>query len=317
MALFRRKSLMEKLERELAALRERADTLHSRHKAAEAAFSDAEANLQRHLLEADLDGDDKVRMKLEAAVAACALTRDNFAKAITAQQAKIGEVEAKIASERATSQRHAAADGLARDLDQIEAALPGYLEAARRFVGALESIHFHYEAGEMSRFVSNTSSQVEIAAGFTLAELRTAVTAIRDGVVPIPAPKPDSVPVVAEPAPPTMTVFMLKSARYRDYDGRKRFAGQYEDATMPMPMAQRALRHGVAVSVADSRRTQLLGVRGGDYKPNAADVVDLDAIKDGSGVPYLGADPVLREAGFIEIDRSAEAHTILIEVPRL
>jgi hypothetical protein len=41
------------------------------------------------LLEADLDGDEKVRTKLETTVADCALTRDNFAKAIIAQEAKI------------------------------------------------------------------------------------------------------------------------------------------------------------------------------------------------------------------------------------
>ena len=110
MALFRRKPLMEKLEHELAALRVRADTLHGRHTAAEAAFVHAEANLQQHLLEADLDGDEKVRTKLEAAVASCALTRDNFAKAIAAQQAKIAEAEAKIAGERAVIEHNAAAD---------------------------------------------------------------------------------------------------------------------------------------------------------------------------------------------------------------
>jgi hypothetical protein len=101
---------MEKLQTELAALRSRAETLHSRHSAAEAAFVDAEAKLQHHLLEADLDADEKVRAKLEAAVAACALTRDNFAKAITAQQAKIAEAEAKIAGERAVIEHNAAAD---------------------------------------------------------------------------------------------------------------------------------------------------------------------------------------------------------------
>jgi hypothetical protein len=53
----------------------------------------------------------------------------------------------------------------------------------------LQALHFHYEAGEMSRFVSNTTAQVEVAAGFTLAELRGAVNAIADSFAPIP-PKP-------------------------------------------------------------------------------------------------------------------------------
>jgi hypothetical protein len=61
---FRKKSLMEKLEHELAELRARTATLHNRYAAAEAAFVDAEAKLQQHLLEADLDADEKIRSKL-------------------------------------------------------------------------------------------------------------------------------------------------------------------------------------------------------------------------------------------------------------
>lgn len=50
---FRRKSPMDKLETELGGLRSRADTLSARHAAADAAFLDAKAKLQRHHLEAD------------------------------------------------------------------------------------------------------------------------------------------------------------------------------------------------------------------------------------------------------------------------
>ena len=114
-----------------------------------------------------------------------------------------------------------------------------------------------------------------------------------------------------------MTVFMLRSANYRDETGRTRFGGQYEDATMPVPTAQRALRHGVAVSVADPRRAQLRGARGSDYRPLAPDVVDLDAMQEPKGVPYIGSDPALAEVRFTEIDRSADARTIQIAVPRV
>ncbi len=36
---------------------------------------------------------------------------------------------------------------------------------------------------------------------------------------------------------------------------------------MPVTTAQRALRHGMAVTVADPRRAQLRGSRGGDFNP--------------------------------------------------
>ena len=158
---FRKKSHMEKLETELAALRGRAETLHSRHAAADAAFVDAEAKLQQHLLEADLDGDEKDRAKLEAAVASCALTRDNFAKAVSAQQAKVVEAETKVAAERAAVERNAAAEKkLARDLDAIEKALPIYLNAARQLADAVERVaHFHYEANELGGVARNWAAQ--------------------------------------------------------------------------------------------------------------------------------------------------------------
>lgn len=303
---------MEKLEHELVGLRARAAALHSRHKAAEAASVDAEAKLQQHLLEADLDADEKARNKLEATVAACALTRDNFAKAIAAQQAKIVEIEDNITAERAAVERKAASDKLARDLDAVERALPDHLSAAQRLVDALEKLHFHFESGAMARFVSNTTTQVEVAAGFALAELRGMVGPIREGAAPIPAAKPADTPIAAaEPAPPTQTVFMLKSAKFREHDGRSHFAGQWEDATMPVATAQRALGMGIAVPVTDPRRAQLRGTRGGDFSPQAADVVDLDAM------PQVETDPVMRAANFTVIDRSAEARTGQISVRRV
>jgi len=188
---FRKKSPMEKLETELASRRARAETLSNRHAAADAAFLDAKQRLQRHHLEADdLDADDKARAKLEAAVAASALTRDGYADALSEVQTLIADSEQKIATERAAVQRKAASEELARDLDQIERALPDYLEAARRLADALESMHYsHYESTEMAAFIRNGQAQVEVAAAFALQELRGTVIAIRDGAAPIPPRK--------------------------------------------------------------------------------------------------------------------------------
>ncbi|MGV7216427.1 hypothetical protein [Bradyrhizobium sp. UFLA05-112] len=309
---------MEKIEHELAALRARAATLHSRHKAAEAAFIDAETKLQRHLLEADLDADEKVRTKLETTIAACAVTRDNFAKALAVQPAKVAEAEAKIAAQRAVIERNAAADKLARDLDEIDKALPAYQTAARQLADAVEAVaHFHFEANELGAVARNWAAQIDVAGALALVELRQMVEQIKTGAAAIPLkPAPASVANVEAP-PPTMTLFMLKSARYRDNDGRKRFAGQFDDATMPAATAQRALRLGIAVATADPRRAQLRGMRGGDFAPQAPDVIDLDAVEEANNTSGLGADSILRQAGFVEIDRSAEARTIQIAVPRM
>ncbi len=301
--------MMEKLETELAALRARAETLSSRHTAADAAFLEAKSKLQRYHLEADHDADDRARTKLEAAVAACAVTRDGYADALGEVQAKIADTEQKITTERALVQRKAASENLARDLDEVERVLPDYLGAARRLAGALEAIHFHYESNEMARFVGNTTAQVEVAAGFALAELRAMAASIFAGAAPIPSPKPKTEPVAfIQPPPPTQPLFMLRSAKYRDHEGQTQFAGQYTDATMPVSTAQRALRHGISVTMADPRRAQLRGSRGGDFNFGASDVVDLDGIEESKGAPYIGSvdDPVLAAANFQPLDRGPE-----------
>lgn len=311
---FRRKAPMEKLEAELTLLRTRAAALNSRHSAAEAAYDEAKANLQRHHLEANLDADDKARAKLEAVLAACAVTRDGYADALAEVQTKISGTEQKLAAERSAVERKAASEKLARDLDAVERELPDYLAAGKRFTNTLEKLHFHHESSAMARFIGNTATQVEVAAGFALVELRGMVNAIQDGVAPIPAARPVSASVpMPEPSPPTQTVFMMKSAKYHDHDGRSRFAGQWEDATMPVATAQRALRLRVAVPVTDPRRAQLRGSRGGDYDPKAPDVVDLDAVEEHKIVPHTN--PVLREANFTPLP-TAEPRTILIDVPR-
>jgi len=234
---------MDKLETELAALRARAETLSTRHAAADAAFLDAKSKLQRHHLEADLDADDKARAKLEATVAACAVTRDGYADALGEVQAQIADTEQRIAAERAAAKRKAASKELARKLDEVERALPHYLDAGRRLADALDAIHHHFETTQMASFVRNVQAQVEVAAAFAMQELRGMVGAIRDGAMPIPAAKPGA--------------------------------------------------------------TQ------------APVVVDLDVVKEPKGVPHIQPDPVLSEAYFTVIDRSAEARTIQIEVPRL
>jgi hypothetical protein len=85
---------------------------------------------------------------------------------------------------------------------------------------------------------------------------------------------------------------------------------------MPVATAQRALDKGIAVAVTDPCRARLRGARGGDFNPQASDVVDLDAVEEPKSVPHIEPDPVLREANFTVIDRSAEARMIQIEVPR-
>jgi hypothetical protein len=62
---------------------------------------------------------------------------------------------------------------------------------------------------------------------------------------------------------PTQTVWMLRSAKFRDHAGAVQYAKQFDDHEMPVEIAQRALRRNVVVPLSDPRRANLKGARGG------------------------------------------------------
>ncbi|MEH2563478.1 hypothetical protein [Bradyrhizobium sp. AZCC 2289] len=310
------KTQMQQLETTIASLTNRGEQLAAKRVTAHDALDKAIKSRQQTLLSGDLD-DQRTLDKLQGAVdtAASTLAGIDDVLAVLAQQK--AEAESQLAAECERVERAAAADKLDKQVVAIEAALPGYLEQSRALADALSKIgDWHFESGQMAGFLQNTMGQIEIAANFALAELKALPEAIRQGRQAIPR-EPVPTPVAVPEPPPTVTIFMLRSAHYLDHDGRKRFAGQWEDATMPVATAQRVLDKGIAVAVTDPRRAQLRGARGGDFNPHAPDVVDLDAVEENTGVPHIEPDPVLRQANFTPVDRSAEARTIQIEVPRL
>jgi hypothetical protein len=295
MQLFKRKTAMAKTEAEISALRTRAETLKNRHAAADAALLDAKSNLQRHHFEADLDADDKTRVKLEAQIAACVVTRDGYADALADLQAKITDAERRLADERSATARKAASEALSRAVDAVEHVLPAYLEASRKLSDALGEIHHHHESVQMRLFIDNTTAQVETAVAFVTRELLSIASAIAQGSMPIPAPKPEPQPVVmVEQKPPTRTLFCMKSLRWQE-DGRLRTALQWTDVELPEHLAERALRTGACVPLTSEHRKKLLGARGGQHppSPDTPDLTDLDDISEFSGAKFVNPnDPV-------------------------
>jgi len=321
MALFKKRSPMEKLQKFLAEQRERAAALSAKRTAAETALAEATTARQKHMFTGDL-ADDQTSEKLQVKVDSCASRLAGLDSALGALQVQIADIEQKLAAEREAVERAKAAEKLEHDLDEIERALPDYLAGARRFADALELIHFpHYESREMAGFVRSGQAQVEIAAALALQELRGMVTAIRDGAAPIPAPKPSIEPAaVTEPAPETRRLFALRSVKWRDANGRQRYGLQYEDHDLTPAAAQRGLRIGAVVALDDPRRRELKGARGGVHvNPSAVDLLDLDdeeATRPPHVAPVMASDP-LASADFRVIDCAAEARTIKIAVPRL
>jgi hypothetical protein len=319
MAIFKKRFPVERSQKLLTELRSRAAALSDKRTAAETTLAEAMAARQRHMLEGDL-ADERTAEKLQAAVDSCSSKLAGLNSALDALQAQIAETEQRIAVEHNAIQRAAAADKLAQQVATIEEALPKFMSASGALTDALSALgHWHFESSQMSSFTLNATAQIELASGFSLAELRATVDRIRNGDAPIPRePDNDSVAVV-EPPPSTMTVWLLRSVKFRDHTGVVRHARQYDDVELPLETAQRALRLSVAAPLTDSRRRSLKGARGGDpVDPRALDIVDLDAV-DEAKVPGIGTEnnPVLAAATFRVIDRSSEARTLKIDGPRV
>jgi hypothetical protein len=314
MALFKKQTKKQNLESELAALRQRAEALDTKRQAAEVELTSATEARQEHLVRGDLD-DAKTAQALQDAVNAAASQVVGLEDAIALVRDQVAEIERKLDPERTQAERHAAADKLAADLDVIQRALPAYLDAAQRLTDAAEAVGFwHYEIGEVGTFLRNAKPQIETQATFALQELRAMVEQIKSGAVPVPPNKPpEAAPVAVIERPATKTVFLMRTVKWGN--GRHS-ALQYEDVELPLALADKALRRGVAVPVTDDRRKTLKGARGGHHpNVNALDIVDLDTLDDPKA-PYLGGDPVLRQAAFTVIDRSSEERLIAVPAGR-
>ncbi len=113
----------------------------------------------------------------------------------------------------------------------------------------------------MASFILNGIGQVELAANFTLAELKTIPDAIREGRQAIPRHEPEPEPVApVEPASPTQVVFLMRSVKFRDCADKTVFGLQYRDCEMPVKSAQYALRCKVKMPVTDPATSRSEGL---------------------------------------------------------
>lgn len=301
---------MKKLEASLATSRKRLTLLVEKRSTAKGSLDAAQAQRLKYLHEGDL-ADEKLGEKLQIKVDAALSVLAGYDDAISALQQQIESAQREFDVERERQIRAKAADEISCGIDAVAPRVETALSAMRALAQSLSDIdHVSFEIGQLAQYIRGAAGEAELASSVALPGARHIARAVKAGEMAVPRrPQAGSI-APAEPPPPTMTIFMLRSARYRDHDDRKRFAGQWEDATMPVATAQRALGKGIAVPLTDPRRATHRGMRGGDFTPEAADVVDLDAM------PLVEANPVLRAAGFTVIDRSAETRKGEITVTR-
>ncbi|MGY4325990.1 hypothetical protein ACVWWG_000404 [Bradyrhizobium sp. LB7.2] len=203
---------MHQLETTIVSLTTRGEQLVAKRVTAQDALGNAITARQRTLLSGDLD-DQRTLDKLQGAVdtAASALVGIDDALAALAQQK--AEAERQLAADGDRSERAAVADKLHKQVAAIEVALPAYLAQSRALADALAEVgQFHFESGKMAGFVQNTMGQIEIAANFTLTELKAMPDAIRQDRQAIPR----------ELAPTTALDRGVGCRTYRGVRGRSR-----------------------------------------------------------------------------------------------
>jgi hypothetical protein len=281
--IFKRSSATQKLERTLADLREREAALSLKRANAQVLFDEALSERQEHLLSGDIDDAPKMQ-KLQDR---CDSTGSMLAGIITALEtltSQISDVEGKLLAEREQTARQAASERLSKEVGEVEIALPQWLEASRKLHASLMAVSVSsFELEQAASFLLNTAmSQLEIALGFSLDEMRRMVSAIKEGHAPIPKPKVEAVVVemLSGPSPTDFgeamqdSWYTLRAITWKTLDGRKQFAQAFEDISLPVRLVARAQAKNTIIPRNDPRRKETHGALSGHY---AANSVDLDA----------------------------------------
>jgi hypothetical protein len=281
MAIFRQQTP----EEALTALRVRADKLEGRRAAAQVSLDEAKAKRQQHLVEGDIDGDDKLIARLEADVSAAASRLSGLVDALAALGAQISDAEYQLQVERDQAARKEAAERLTAQVVRFEELLTPMLVAMRGFIdGCVPLEPLSFEVSQLHGFVLKTIGEIEVCAGFVAPDLKLQIEMIRNGQRIVPKPAAEIIELTpVEPlasatsqGEATETVFALAPLRWRDKGGNRHFAERWSDAELPVRLKARASPRQVIAGLDDPRRRDHRGLLGSFAPPEGA-ICDLDA----------------------------------------
>ncbi|WP_426433869.1 hypothetical protein [Bradyrhizobium genosp. P] len=277
MRIFKRKTTMiEQLEADLASSRNRAEVLSEKRSAAQAELAKANAARLEHALEGDI-ADERHAAELQAEFDSCTSKLSGWEVALTAQQKRVADAEAKLTAERAAVERAQVAEKVTRRVAVINEALPTFLQAGRALADALMHVgDWHFESQQMSDYVRNAVGQVEAAGAFVAQELLFTADRIKSGDAPIPRERAPASASVPEPKLPLARLFAMRDIKFIDPEtGFQRVVRRFSDVDLPPDLAERALKLNVGAEVTDPRRRKLLN--SWPKHPDPRQCFDLDA----------------------------------------
>jgi hypothetical protein len=281
MAIFKKASPESALE----ALRSRAAVLESRRVVAQTALDGAVLKRQQHLVEGDIDGDDRVIERLERDVLAAASRLSGLVDAISALNVQISEAERQLQVERDAAERAVAAARLTDQVVIFERALTPTLVTMRALADACEPLAIiSFEIAQVREFVSKMASEIEIASGFIAPDLRAQIGMVERGERSAPRQQAEIIelvpaePVVTptDPGEPVETWFTTKPVRWRGKDGTLHYAERWSDVSLPQRLVNRASQRDCIAPLSDARRKDHRGLLSSFAAPPHA-VVDLDS----------------------------------------
>jgi len=320
MAFFNKTDPAEKhqrdLEAKLTAARASRDDLVARRNVAETA---AATHREKACKLAAEGADDKT---LSAAENAMRREQDRVATlsdALMKTESTIADLEREIAQvvdQRCRAETAAAVNALVEKWGTVRSAFNAVINEIVDL--ARESAAITLDAHPLKVFVEAVQAQVPPETEFVASVLQGHAKAVLNGAAPASLPKPpEPAPVVVVEQPPqTRTVFATHSLKWTE-NGRQRTALAFEDVTLPLELAEKALRIGACVPQSHDMRKTHKGARGGyQPDPDAIGVVDLDAVTEYSGARHQNFDPVA-QANITVIDRGVPERKGTIAVHRV
>ncbi len=259
----------------LAAAKATRESLISRRQAAEASAADLRERARQSARE---NADDAALSKIEASMR---VQQDR----ITTLTAAVVDVEADItAHEREIA--HAADQKMRSEtVVQIETLIERWTIAETAFLEATQALEaIAVECGAItpdalgtSVFLKSAANELPPASDVIIQTLRSFASQVLSGTgrATMPRPAAPSPRLVLIEAPPMREVFFVRSGRYRGESGQQILLGQNRRHVLPVALAEKALRSGIAIPLTDARARSLDGISG-MVQPDPARCESLD-----------------------------------------
>jgi hypothetical protein len=260
---------MKNLEKNLAALRARADQLNADRGKAQAKVAATTAARQKHRLEGDLS-DTITSAELLKASNEAQLALSGFDEDIAKLATLINEAETDLNDEKLRAICQADAKTLTRDVDDVRSQLAPWLVSTRKYAATLDKVGpFRFEMGSVGRYLANAANEVETAMAVGLPDLEAGIIKVAEGSEALPkSGQPQLTVVPKQESPPTEAVFLTQHICWTE-DGERKRAARFTLATLSPKLAARARELVCCVPITDPMVKTHSLVGGSDARPTA------------------------------------------------